>query len=166
VFGTAESLTVPAPPAGEGQPDQLALGLPATGPALALWHEVGGVPGDVFKVTSSVVKASVRPPSGAFAPATQVSTAGALAGQPQAAALTDRAIAAWNESTRARGVRVCIIVRAKRTSGSESRCLRATNVDSNTIDVAAGRTYGLVSWIRCSTDPGGGGRLYLATYRR
>lgn len=166
VLGGPVPLPIPMPPSGEGQPDELALGLPATGPTVALWHEVGGVSGDVFRVTSSVVKASVRSADGTFPPADTISTPGALAGQPQAAALTDRVLAAWSESVRGRTARVCVTVDAGRGARSGSRCLRAPAVDPNTVDVAAGRSFGLVSWIERGADPVGGGRLYLATYRR
>lgn len=163
-FGPVESLEVPFPGAGEGRPDHLALGIPASGPAMALWHDVQGIPGDVLKVTSSAVVASRRPPGGTFGATTRVSASGWLAGQPYAAVTSNRVVAAWAQAKSGSTPRVCIDVSTATQVGVESLCQIAKLVDETSVDVAAGTSYGLVTWIAGRTLRGG--RLYLTSYKK
>lgn len=159
-FGSAESFPAPPLPV-EGYSDQLAIGLPATGPWFGLWQEVQGRSGDVFRETSSIVRISRRPRGGTFQPGTRLSSRGARAGQPRIAALRDRVIAAWGQTTGSATPRVCIAVRGAREA---RRCVEAPRNDPGRIAVAASRTYGVVTWL-VDVDSIGAGRAVMATYR-
>jgi len=151
-FGPAEPLAVPFPGAGEGRPDDLALGIPSSGPTMALWHDVGGG----LKVKTSVVNASRRPAGGAFQPATRLSSTRRLAGQPRAAATKDRILSAWGEAGGGSSTRVCIKVGTATKVSAESKCRQAKLLDESTVDVAASGAYGLVTWIQGRSRAGGG----------
>ena len=164
-FEPAESLAVPFPGSGEGRPDDLALGIPSSGPTMALWHDVRGIQGDVLKVKTSVVDASRRPVGGAFQPATRLSSPQRLAGQPRAAATKDRIVSAWGEAGGGSSTRVCIRVSTATKVSAESKCRQAKLLDENTVDAAASGTYGIVTWIQGRSRIGGGVATMVAWHK-
>lgn len=159
-------VTTPAMPtvAGIGLPDQLALGFPSNGSTVAVWQAATTTGGDSPNVTSSVVQTSTRPRSGAFGAVRSLSARGLVAGAPEAGALADRAVAAWNEGSEATATRLRIAVRY-RGSWTVRRPIATPGVDSNTLALAAGRKHVPMIWIQRKNIREPGGQAYLATYR-
>lgn len=166
-FESPLALTASAPIAGIGLSNALALGLPPDLTISALWQEARTTNAESGELASAVVKTSSRPAAGehgAFSAARQLSTAGWLAGGPQATALTGRTVAAWGETAKTKPSRVRVAIRSH-GSWTLAAPLNAPNLDTSSVSVAGGNTAVPVVWIQLSARPEPGGQAYLATYR-
>jgi hypothetical protein len=164
-FGSPIDLNASAPIAGIGLENKLALGLPSDLTISALWQDAKTKNGESDQLSSSVVKTSTRPTAGGrFSTAKTLSTSGWLAGGPEADALPDRTIAAWGETARTKPARLRIAVRS---SGNWTLAtpLKAPDLDTNSVTLAAGGRHVAVVWIQRTDPTRPGGRAYLATYR-
>ena len=160
-------LTASAPIAGIGLENTLALGLPSDLTIRALWQDAKTKNGESDQLTSSVVKTSSRPAAGEhglFSAAKTLSTAGWLAGGPEAGALTDRTIAAWGEAAKTKPSRLRIAIRSN-ANWTVASPLKAPNLDTNSVSLAAGSRHVPVVWIQHPDAKRPGGQAYLATYR-
>ena len=166
-FDSAIDLTTGAPIAGIGLENKLALGLPSDLTISALWQDAKTKNAESDQLTSSVVNTSTRPAAGEhglFSAAKTLSTSGWLAGGPEAVALTDRTIAAWGETTKAKPSRLRIAIRSNGTWTVVSP-LKAPDLDTNSVSLAAGSKHVPVVWIQHPDARRPGGQAYLATYR-
>jgi hypothetical protein len=137
--------------------DHLALGIPAGGTTVALWREVRTRTAEDPALTYAAVKSSVQEPGGAFSPAETLSPSGWIAGPPQAGALTDRTVAAWSESRRARRPRLRIAVRRVGQGWALLPPLPAGAIDPFTVRAAASPRYAVVAWVQDVGTPGRAG---------
>ena len=163
VFATPVALP-PAPYAAE-QGDHLALALPRGGTQVALWREVRTRSAESPALTFAAVRASVRPAGGAFAAPVRLSSAGRLAGPPQAVALTGRTVAAWVESG-GTAAHVRLAVLPSGGGWSTGAAPAAPGIDPATLAVAGSPGDAALTWI---AHAGSGSRetarLQLAVYR-
>ncbi len=160
-------LTASAPIAGIGLENKLALGLPSDLTISALWQDAKTKNAEDPRLTSSVVKTSTRPAAGEhglFSAAKTLSTSGWLAGGPEAGALTDRTIAAWGETAKTKPSRLRIAIRSN-GSWTVASPLKAPDLDTNSVSLAAGSKHVPVVWIQYPDAKRPGGQAYLATYR-
>ena len=163
----ALDLTASAPIAGIGLENKLALGLPSDLTISALWQDAKTKNAESDQLTSSVVKTSTRPAAGEhglFSAAKTLSTSGWLAGGPEAGALTDRTIAAWGETAKTKPSRLRIAIRSN-GSWTVASPLKAPDLDTNSVSLAAGSKHVPVVWIQHPDAKRPGGQAYLATYR-
>jgi hypothetical protein len=146
--------------------DHLALGFPVDGTNVALWRKIRTRTAEDSTETFAAVNSSIRPPGGAFSPATQISTKGWLAGPPQTADLSDRTIATWSETAAARA-RLRIAARPAGQGWKTLHFLRTPGIYAYTVGAAAARRYAVVAWIQHHgpSAQSGDGHMYLATYR-
>ena len=166
-FESAIDLTASAPIAGIGLENKLALGLPSDLTISALWQDAKTKNAESDQLTSSVVKTSTRPAAGGhglFSAAKTLSTSGWLAGGPEAGALTDRTVAAWGETAKTKPSRLRIAIRSNGTWTVASP-LKAPDLDTNSVSLAAGSKHVPVVWIQYPDAKRPGGQAYLATYR-
>ena len=166
--GTFESpidLTTSAPIAGIGLENKLALGLPSDRSINALWQDARTKTAENPELTSSVVKTSTRPAAGGrFSAPRTLSTSGWLAGGPEADALTGRTIAAWGETAKTRPSRLRIAIRSN-GSWTVASPLKAPDLDTGSVSLAAGGRHVPVIWIQHPDAERQRGQAYLATYR-
>jgi hypothetical protein len=160
-------LTAGAPIPGIGLENKLPLGLPSDLSITALWQDARTKNAESGQLTSSVVRTSTRPAAGEhglFSPAKTLSSSGWLAGGPEAAALTDRTVSAWGETAKGKPSRLRIATRSK-GAWSVASALKAPDLDTNSVSVAAGDRHVAVVWIQHPDAKRPGGQAYLATYR-
>lgn len=161
------NLTASSPIAGIGLENKLALGLPADLTITALWQDAKTKNAESDQLTSSVVKTSTRPAAGEhgqFSAARTLSASGWLAGGPEAAALTNRSVAAWGETAKTKPSRLRIAIRSN-GNWTLASPLKAPDLDTNSVTLAAGSKHVPVVWIQHPDRRRPGGQAYLATYR-
>lgn len=166
-FDSAIDLTTSAPIAGIGLQNKLALGLPSDLTISALWQDAKTKNAESDQLTSSVVKTSTRPAAGEhglFSAGKTLSTSGWLAGGPEAGALTDRTIAAWGETAKTKPSRLRIAIRSN-GRWTVASPLKAPDLDTNSVSLAAGSNHVPVVWIQHPDAKRPGGQAYLATYQ-
>ncbi len=150
--------------AGIGLTDGLSLGFPSNGSTVAVWQDAVPKSAESSELSSSVVRTSTRVRDGAFGAARTLSARGLLAGFPEAGALTDRTVVAWDEGSRTTPGRLRVAVRY-RGAWTVRAPITTPGADSGSLGLAAGRTHVAMVWLQRKNIREPGGEAYLATYR-